>query len=58
MNRMAQSIRMMRIRPPIAMPAIAPTEVSEPFEATFDAEGVGDAVEDVDAMTFAMRVGA
>jgi len=62
---------MIRTRPPIAMPAIAPTEILESFEAVlvFVAEAVGDdvaeAVEDDLAedddegdATCAMRVGA
>ena len=61
---MTQSVMMMRARPPIAMPAIAPTEILEPSEPTFVAEDVGDSVEDeddvddVDVVTCAMRVGA
>jgi hypothetical protein len=48
---MTQSINMMRTRPPIAMPAIAPMEIFKSFEAAlvFDVEGVADdVVEDDD----------
>jgi hypothetical protein len=60
---------MMRTRPPIAMPAIAPMEILESFEAAlvFDVEGVADDVmedddvaedDDEGVATCAMRVGA